>query len=121
VPVPPETVVALASPSSTVQGFVRAAEASDADWGPLTAINLPSLTTTVGGMAAALERVAGREASALLDWIPDPRIETLVRSWPGDLAWDRARGLGLKADADFDSVIRSYIAENAQAVRLALR
>jgi nucleoside-diphosphate-sugar epimerase len=121
VPVPPETVVALASPGRTVEGFVRAAEASDAAWGPLTAINLPSLRTTVGDMAAALERVAGPAASALIDWSPDPAIERLVRSWPGDIAWDRARGLGLQADADFDAVVRDYIAENPQAVRVALR
>jgi hypothetical protein len=71
-------------------------------------------------MAAALERVAGREATALLDWQPDPAIDKLVRSWPGDLAWDRARALGLQADPDFDSIVRSYVAENPQAVRLAL-
>ncbi|MGV3493649.1 MAG: D-erythronate dehydrogenase [Ramlibacter sp.] len=120
VPVPPETPVALASPGSTIAGFVRAAEAGDAQWGPRTAINLPSLKTTVGEMAAALERVAGRKATALLDWQPDPAIDKLVRSWPGDLAWDRARALGLQADPDFDSIVRSYIAENPQAVRLAL-
>ncbi len=118
VPVPPETLVALASPTCTIEGFVRAAEASDADWGPLTAINLPSLRTTVGEMAAALERVGGPAAAALIDWTPDPSIERLVRSWPGDIAWDRARGLGLQADPDFDTVVRSYIAENPQAVRL---
>lgn len=120
VPVPPATVVALASPTRTIEGLLRAAEASDADWGPLTAINLPSLRTTVGEMAAALERAAGPAATALIDWVPDAAIERLVRSWPGDIAWDRARGLGLQADADFDAVVRAYIAENPQAVKLAL-
>jgi hypothetical protein len=71
-------------------------------------------------MAAALERVAGREASALLDWQPDPAIDKLVQSWPGDVAWERARGLGLRADADFDAIVRQYIEENPQAVRLRL-
>jgi nucleoside-diphosphate-sugar epimerase len=121
VPVPPETPVALASPARTVEGFVRAAEASDAEWGPTTAINLPSLRTTVGDMAAALERVAGPQATALLDWTPDPAIERLVRSWPGDLTWERARGLGLRADPDFDAIVRQYVDENPQAVRLSLR
>lgn len=121
VPVPPETPVALASPTRTIEGFVRAAEASDAEWGLRTALNLPSLKTTVGEMAAALERVAGKEATALLDWQPDPAIEKLVRSWPGDLAWDRARGLGLRNDASFEAIVREYVAENPQAVRLTLR
>jgi nucleoside-diphosphate-sugar epimerase len=121
VPVGPDVPVALASPTRTIEGFVRAAEASDAEWGPRTAINLPSLRTTVGEMAAALEQVAGREATALLDWSPDPAIERLVRSWPGDLAWDRARGLGLRNDADFLAIVREYIAENPQALRLPTR
>jgi nucleoside-diphosphate-sugar epimerase len=121
IPVAPDTPVALASPTRTIEGFVHAAQASDAEWGQRTAINLPSLTTTVGEMAAALERVAGKQATALLDWQPDPAIERLVRSWPGDVAWDRARGLGLANDAGFEALIREYIAENPQAVRLALR
>lgn len=121
IPVGAGTPVALASPTSTIEGFVRAAEASSADWGPATAINLASMRSSVGEMAAALERVAGSEASGLLDWEPDPAIERLVLSWPGEVAWDRARGLGLQADADFDTVVRSYIAENPQAVRLAPR
>src|SRR6185369_4109212 len=73
-PVPPETLVALSSPGRTMEGIIRAAEASDADWGPLTAVNLPSLRTTVGAMAAALEKVAGKAATQLLDWTPDPAI-----------------------------------------------
>jgi nucleoside-diphosphate-sugar epimerase len=121
VPVPADTPAALASPTSTIEGFLRAAEASDAQWGHRTALNLPSLSTTVGEMAAALERVAGKDASALLDWSPDPAIEKLVRSWPGEVAWDRARGLGLKADTDFESIVREYVAENPQAVRLKVR
>ncbi len=121
VPVGPEVPVAVASPTRTVEGFVRAAEASDAQWGLRTAINLPGLRTSVGEMAAALEQVAGKEATALLDWQPDATIEKLVRSWPGDVAWDRARGLGLRSDESFEAIVREYIAENAQAVRLPVR
>ena len=121
VPVPADTPAALASPTSTIAGFVRAAQVSDEQWGHRTAVNLPSLRTTVGEMAAALERVAGKEATALLDWSVDPTIEKLVRSWPGDVAWERARGLGLQADASFEAIVREYIAENPQAVRVATR
>lgn len=116
VPVPPETRVALASPARTVEGIVRAAEASDADWGPLTALNLPALHTTVAEMAAALERVAGRDATALLDWQPDPLVQRVVGGWPGAVAFTRARALGLAPDADFEAVVRAYVRENPQAV-----
>lgn len=118
VPVAADTAVALSSPARTIEGIIRAAEASDAEWGPLTAINLPSLRTTVGEMAAALERVAGKDATALLDWTPDPAIIKLVKTWPGNVTFERARGLGLQADTDYVQVVRDYIRENPQAVKL---
>jgi nucleoside-diphosphate-sugar epimerase len=119
VPVPPETIVALASPARTIEGLLRAAETGDAQWGPLTALNLPSLRTTVGEMAQALERVAGPAATELLDWTPDPRILQLVRTWPGNVASARANALGLVADSDFETIVRDYIRENPEAVKLA--
>jgi nucleoside-diphosphate-sugar epimerase len=42
VPVPAETPVALSSPARTIEGVIRAAQATDAQWGPLTAVNLPA-------------------------------------------------------------------------------
>ncbi len=121
VPVPPETPVALASPARTIEGLIRAAEATDAEWGPLTAINLPSLRTSVGEMAQALEKVAGPAASALLDWTPDAAVQRLVSTWPGNVAFARAAGLGLRPDASFEAVVRDYIRENPQAIRLAVQ
>ncbi|KQT12328.1 D-erythronate dehydrogenase [Ramlibacter sp. Leaf400] len=121
VPVAAGTSVALASPARTIEGIVRAAECDDARWGPLTALNLPSLRTSVGEMAAALEKVAGGDAAALLDWTPDPAIERLVSTWPGDVRWERARGLGLAADTSFEQVVRDYARENEGAVKLPVR
>lgn len=121
VPVGRDVAVALASPANTVAGLVRAAEASDADWGPLTGINLPSLCTTVGDMADALQKVAGNDATALLDWTHDATVDRLVRSWPGRVGFDRARGLGLQADVDFETIVRDYVRENPQAVQLPVR
>ena len=111
-PVPPETAVALSSPARTIEGLIRAAEAGDAEWGARTAINLPALKTTVGEMAAALERVAGKGVAALIDWTPDPTIAKLVTSWPAHIDAARARGLGLLPDSDFDSIIAAYLSEN---------
>jgi nucleoside-diphosphate-sugar epimerase len=121
VPVPAGTVAALASPARTIEGIIRAAQVSDEQWGPLTAVNLPALRTTVGEMAAALERVAGKAATDLLDWTPDPAIMRLVETWPGNIAFERARSFGLNPDTDFETVIRDYIRENPGAVKLPLQ
>lgn len=119
-PVPDETPVAIASPARTVEGIIRAAQAGDAEWGPRTALNLPSLSTTVGEMAAALERVAGKAATDLLDRTPDPAIQRIVKTWPGRIEAARAKGLGLSADASFETVIRDYVRENPDAVKLVI-
>ena len=119
-PVPDETMVALSSPGRTVEGLIRAAEASDAQWGPRTALILPSISTTVGEMAAALGRVAGKAATDLLDRTPDPVIQKIVKTWPGRIDAARARGLGLLPDASFEAIVREYVRENPDAVRLPI-
>ncbi len=117
-PVPAETLIALSSPARTIEGIIRAAEVNSEAWGPLKAVNLPALCTSVGEMAAALERVAGKAATDLLDWTPDPAILKLVDTWPGVVASKRANALGLQADTSFETIIRDYIAENPAAVKL---
>ena len=111
-PVAPETEVALASPAKAAGGLLCAAAAPDETWGGRTAVNLPALTMTVAGMAAALERIAGPEVSALIDWIPDPAVSRMFATWPGRVRSDRAARLGLTPDPDFDSVIKMHLAES---------
>jgi D-erythronate 2-dehydrogenase len=110
-PVAPQTAVALASPASAVRGLLRAATASEQDWGDRSPVNLPALSVTVGEMVDALERVAGPEVSGLIDWIPDPAVAAIVTSWPSRFRSGRAARLGLCADPDFAAIISSYLAE----------
>ncbi|HSV55019.1 MAG TPA: D-erythronate dehydrogenase [Burkholderiaceae bacterium] len=120
-PVPAETPVALSSPGRTIEGLLRAAQASDIDWGARTAINLPALKTTAGEMAAALERVAGAATAGLIDWTPDPAINRIVTTWPAQVDAARARGLGLLPDESFEAIVRAYVRENPDAVTQALQ
>ena len=100
---------------------LRGTDPATPAWGPLTAMNLPALRTTVGEMAAALGRVAGTAATDLLDWTPDPAILSVVSTWPGNIASTRARALGLLPDSDFETIIRDYIRENPDAIRLPVQ
>jgi nucleoside-diphosphate-sugar epimerase len=111
-PVSPRTEVALASPARAIEGLLCAATASDEAWGGRTAVNLPALTVTVAEMIGALERQAGRDASALIEWQPDPAVDRIMSSWPGRFRTERAARLGLVPDADFDSVIAMHLAES---------
>ena len=116
VPVAAETPVALSSPSRTIEGLIKAAEASDVAWGFLTAMNLPSVQVTVGEMAMALQRLAGKQTADYLEWKIDPAIVKIVNSWPGEIACSRASQLGLTPDPSFDSIIQQYINENPAAI-----
>ena len=116
VPVTAETPVALSSPRRTIEGLIKAAEASDAAWGFLTAMNLPSVQVTVGEMAMALQRLAGKQTADYLEWKIDPAIVKIVNSWPGEIACSRASQLGLTPNPSFDSIIQQYINENPAAI-----
>jgi D-erythronate 2-dehydrogenase len=119
VPVAPETEVALSSPGHTVQGIIRCAETSDADWGPLTTLNLPAMTTTVGAMADALKSIAGDAVFAMVKWQKDPAIERIVSTWPARISSPRANALGLQANASFEEIVRAHIAENHPELKAA--
>ena len=110
-PVDAQTEAALTSPARAVTGLLCAASSPDPAWGDRTAVNLPALTVTVAEMVAALERVAGPEVTALIDWVPDPAVAAIVTGWPARFRADRATRLGLVPDPDYDSVIRMHLAE----------
>ena len=111
-PVAPDTAVALSSPSRTIDGLLCAAQSDDTAWGARTAVNLPALSTTVGAMASALEKLGGKGSAELIDWTPDPAIGNIVSSWPAVIDAARAQVLGLMPDPDFESIVRDYMREN---------
>jgi D-erythronate 2-dehydrogenase len=109
-PVSPDTPIALASPGRAVEGLLRAAAVTDAEWGSRTAMTLPGLTTTPRSMADAMDRVAGYAASELIDWTDDPVVSAIVGSWPARFETRRAHALGLRPDRSFDDIVRQYLA-----------
>jgi nucleoside-diphosphate-sugar epimerase len=111
-PVGAATEVALISPARAIEGLLCAAASAGESWGGRSAVTLPALTVTVADMVAALERAAGPAASALIDWVPDPAVARLVRSWPARIRAERAERLGLTRDPDFGSIIGMYLAES---------
>jgi nucleoside-diphosphate-sugar epimerase len=110
-PVGLKTPMPVLGHRNCVAGFIALHDADGTAIGDDRAVNLPGITYTVGEMAAAVERVAaahGRELGPIsVD--PDPAIEAIVASWPGETGWDRARALGLPVDESLDRVIEDYI------------
>ena len=108
-PVDPATQVALASPANTIAGILTVCNASRDDLRGRTAINLPALTVSVHDMLEALEEIAGSETRHLVTEQIDPAVVRVVGSWPARFDSERAKHLGLVADASFHDVIHQYI------------
>ena len=111
-PVPPETVVAVASPQRTIEGLIVAAEAAPDAWGR-TAVTLPGITTTVKEILDALETAAGRVARERVRFEEDPAVLKMMMGWPAVFESARARRLGLFPDPDFLSIVRQFQREQA--------
>jgi D-erythronate 2-dehydrogenase len=114
-PVAPETLLWLMSPTLAIQNLLHGYALSKEQLTGGRVINMPGLSISVQDMVAALRRVAGDEAANRIRFERDPQIERIVNSWPGNFSAAYARGLGFKFDPDFDGVIRSFMADNADA------
>lgn len=108
-PVPGSTRLWLLSPRGAIEALVAGCELDSAKLGSKRVINLPGISVTVDEMIAELREVAGDETVGLIRHEPDERVEKIVGSWPGRWDTTRAEQLGLRGDASFVEVIRSYL------------
>jgi D-erythronate 2-dehydrogenase len=108
-PVPDSTGVWILSPKRVVESFLHAHDLPASAWPSSRVVNLPGITLTVREMIDAMGRVAGKEAVERVKFVPDARIQGIVKTWPVRFRTERADAMGFKADADFDSVVRDYM------------
>ena len=109
-PVPPQTPIWLSSPRTAIAHLLQAHDAPAGAFGTSSSLNTPGLTVTAGEMVATLERVAGREVASRVRWEPDEAVAAIVTRWPARLETVRAEAMGMKAEPDFESILRAYIA-----------
>ena len=77
--------------------------------GPDRAIQLPSITVTPAELVASLQLLAGTRALGTVSFAPDPVVARIVSGWPTATDSTEARLLGLPADTDAGSLVRSFI------------
>ena len=111
VPVALDTVILVGSAANSVAGVKAIAELDGDALGQDRAVGVPGLSVSLAEMLEVLERVGGREARALVEFNYDPVIDALIQSWPAVLDDERGRTLGLSADADLESIVRTYVLE----------
>ena len=91
------------------------------DTAPLGAdrgVNPPGVSARVGDMLAALERVAGPEARALVRRAPDPAVAAIVGGWPAAFTAERARTrLGFSEQEALDELVRAFVEDDLEETR----
>ena len=110
-PVGLETRIPVIGARTVVEGLIRLSEADGEALGDDRALNLPSISVTVGEMVESLRRVAGERTIGAIEIRPDPEIERIVRTWPLYASAERARALGLPQDRALDDIVRAYLAD----------
>ncbi len=108
-PVPDTTGVWILSPRKAVEAFLHAYDLPSSAWPTTRVVNLPGITLTVREMIDAMGRAAGREALERVKFVPDARIQSIVKTWPVRFRTDRALAMGFKADGDFESIVKDHL------------
>ena len=112
-PVDADTGIWMLSPGRVVEAFIHAHDLPAVAWGTRRVVNLPGITARISDALDALARVAGAEVSKRVVWKPDARIQAIVKTWPVNFNTPRASAMGFAADPDVETIIRSYIADEA--------
>ena len=99
----------FASPRAAVQFLVHAATIDTDRLAARRSLTMPGVSATVAEQIAALRRVAGDQAVALIREEPDELIARLVGGWPRAFDARRAAALGFVAETDFDEIVRVYV------------
>src|SRR5271170_4032531 len=110
-PVAPATRVWVSSPSIAVANLIIGHEVPASRFAHTRSINVPGLQVGVGEAVAALRRIAGDPVGDRVKWQLDPAIDHIVSTWPARFAAQLGAALGMRADPDFDSIVRTYIAD----------
>jgi len=105
----------LLSPRYAIESLIAGHDLHSSVLGLNKSINLQGISVTVGQMIESLRKISGDQVAARISVEPDSKVEAIVRSWPG--AWDasRAKSLGLKADPNFESIIKAYIEDDLKS------
>ncbi|HEY1326806.1 MAG TPA: D-erythronate dehydrogenase [Casimicrobiaceae bacterium] len=112
-PVSPGTRMWVQSPRTVVHNLIAGHEAKPSQFRDTRSINVPGLCVGVGEMVEALRSVAGEDVAARVKWSLDPAIDRIVQTWPARFAPALGPSLGMRADRDFESIVRAYIEDDA--------
>jgi D-erythronate 2-dehydrogenase len=106
-PLDPTTRIPVASVQRVAQALIAIHDLPPSAFGDTRAMNLPSLSVTIGEMVAAVER---RKAAGKITYAKDPVLQAIADDWPKRFVSERASRHGIVADASIDEVIEHFLA-----------
>jgi len=112
-PVDRGTRMWLLSPRAVIENLMIGYDAPASALPTAHSLNVPGISVTVGDMVDDLRRVAGDAVADRVHFRHDAAIDRIVRTWPRDFDAKAGRALGMRADADFASIVRQYIEHDA--------
>jgi nucleoside-diphosphate-sugar epimerase len=111
-PVRPDSAMVCLSPRRLLAAIERLHDLPPSRFGFNRTVLLPGITATVAEMVEALRRAGGDAAVERIRWHPDPTIQKIVDGWPRAIVAQRARSLGIEADADLDEIVRAFVEDD---------
>ena len=111
-PVAPTTKMWVQSPRAVIENLIIGHEVPASSFAHTRSVNVPGICVPVADMVAALRKVAGNQVADRVKWNYDPVIDRIVATWPSNFAPKLGPALGMKADPDFESIVRAYIADD---------
>ncbi|KAK9770535.1 hypothetical protein SCAR479_12806 [Seiridium cardinale] len=98
----------VCSPETVVRNLVFVKDVPKETFGSSRTVNLPGITVTVQQILDALQQVGGNTATSLVEETRDPKIESIVSSWPANFDITRAQSLGMKGDVALVETIKKF-------------
>ncbi|GHC16929.1 hypothetical protein GCM10010082_04890 [Kushneria pakistanensis] len=107
-PIDPEFAIWICSPETIINNLAHALSLDGDRMDTCRTVNLPGMSIQVKEMIEGLERVAGKDAGALVRYERDPQIEAIVYSWAPLFDNRHALSLGFEVDENFDDIVRAH-------------
>jgi nucleoside-diphosphate-sugar epimerase len=111
-PVAPATRMWVTSPRAVIANLIAGHEAPVSAFAQTRSVNVPGILVSIGDMVEALRKVAGDAVADHVKWQVDPVIDRIVSTWPANFAPKLGPALGMRADPDFESIVRAYVADD---------
>ena len=108
-PVSDDVYVWILSPRAVTHNFIHAASLTSDQLGRKRIINLPGNTIQIKDMVSALDEIAGKSVSHLIDFKPDAFIQSIVLTWPPFFKTRWADELGFVKDESVHAIIRAFV------------